>query len=90
MSSTIGQVLLSHLHLYHCITLGLLLNRNYNYVCQRYGPSMDESLWLYSISDVERAGVSVLDDVISICDGYKQCELSIDEILLTIEITCTN
>ncbi len=42
------------------------------------------------ISDVERADVSVLDDVISVGDGYKQCDLSIDEILLTIYIMCTN
>ncbi len=47
-------------------------------------------MWYDSISDVERADVSVLDDVISVCDGYKQCDLSKDEILLTIEIICTN
>ncbi len=34
--------------------------------------------------------VSVLDDVISVRDGYKQCDLSKDEILLTIEIIFTN
>ncbi len=43
-----------------------------------------------SISDVERTVVSVLDDVISLLDGYKQCHQSHDEILLTIEIICTN
>ncbi len=59
-----------------------------------YGSSINESsvfkVWCDSISDVERADVSVLDDVISVCDGYKQCDLSKDEILLTIEIICTN
>ncbi len=40
--------------------------------------------------DVERADVNVLDDVISVRDGYKQCDLSKDEIILTIEIICTN
>ncbi len=48
-------------------------NRNYNYVCQRYCPSMTESsvfkMWYDCISDVERAGVSVLDDLISVHDG---------------------
>ncbi len=47
-------------------------------------------MWYDSISDVERAGVSVLDDVSSVHDRYKQCDLSNDEILLTIEIMCTN
>ncbi len=47
-------------------------------------------VWYDSISDVERADLSVLDDVISVRDGYKQCDLSNDEILLTIEIICTN
>ncbi len=69
-------------------------NRNNNYVCQMYCSSINESsvfkVWYDSISDVERADVSVLDDVISIRDGYKQCDLSKDEILLTIEIICTN
>ncbi len=41
------------------------------------------------ISDVEKADVSVLDDVISVPDGYKQCNLSNDEILFPIEIICT-
>ncbi len=45
-------------------------------------------LWYDCISDVERADVSVLDDVISVHDGYKQCDPSKDEILLTIEIIC--
>ncbi len=31
--------------------------------------------------NLERADVSVLDDVICIRDGYKQCDLSKDEIL---------
>ncbi len=57
-------------------------------------PKINESavfkVWYDSISDVERADVSVLDDVISVCDGYKQCHLSKDEILLTIKIICTN
>ena len=69
-------------------------NRNYRYVCQRYNPNMNENsvhkMWHDSIGDVERADVSVLDDVISVCDGYKQCDLSTDEIFLTIEIICTN
>ncbi len=68
-------------------------NRNNNYVCQMYGSSINESsvfkVWYHSISDVERADVSVLDDVISVCDGYKQCDLSKDEIILTIKIICT-
>ncbi len=51
-------------------------NRNNNYVCQ--------------MNDVEIADISVLDDVINDGDGYKQCDLSTDEILLTIEIICTN
>ncbi len=59
-----------------------------------YGSSINErsvfKVWCDSISDVERADVSVLDDVISVCDGYKPCDLSEDEILLTIEIICTN
>ncbi len=69
-------------------------NRNNNYVCQMYGSSINDSsvfkVWYDSISDVERADVSVLDDVISVRDGYKQCDLSKDEIPLTIEIICTN
>ncbi len=69
-------------------------NRNNNYVCQMNGSSINESsvfkVWYDSISDVERADVNVLDDVISVRDGYKQCDLSKDEILLTIEIICTN
>ncbi len=48
-------------------------NRNNNYVCQMYGSSINESsifeVWYDSISDVERADVSVLDDVISVRDG---------------------
>ncbi len=59
-----------------------------------YGSSINESsvlkLWYDSISDVKRSNVSVLDDVISVSDGYKQCDMSKDEILLTIEIICTN
>ncbi len=48
-------------------------------------------MWYDSIGNVERADVSVLDDVIRVHDGYKQCELSIvNKILLTIEIICTN
>ncbi len=47
-------------------------------------------MWYDSISDVERADVSVLDDVISIRGGYKQCDMFEDEIILTIEIICTN
>ena len=47
-------------------------------------------MWHDSTGDVERADVSVLDDVISVCDGYKQCDLSTDEIFLTFEIICTN
>ncbi len=39
-----------------------------------YGSSINESsvfkVWYDSISDVERADVSVLDDVISVRDGY--------------------
>ncbi len=41
-------------------------NRNNNYVCQMYGSSINASsvfkVWYDSISDVERADVSVLDD----------------------------
>ncbi len=41
------------------------LHINYNCVCQRYGPCMNESsvfkMWYDSIGDVERADVSVLD-----------------------------
>ncbi len=59
-----------------------------------YDPSMNESsvfkVWYDSISDVERADVSVLDDVSSVHDEYKQCDPSNDEILLSIEIICTN
>ncbi len=69
-------------------------NRNFNYVCKIDHPSINESsvfkVWYDSISDVERADVSVLDDVISVHDGYKQYDLSKDEMLLTIEIICTN
>ncbi len=58
-----------------------------------YGSSINESnvfkVWYDSISDVERADVSLLDDIISVHDGYKQCDLSEDEIHLTIEIICT-
>ncbi len=92
MASTIAQVLLSQLlSLYNPWST---FNRNNNYVCQMYGSCINESsifrVWYDSISDVERADVSVLDDVISVRDGYKQCDLSEDEILLTIEIICTN
>ncbi len=63
-------------------------------MCQIYGSSINESsvfkVWYDSISDVERADVSVLDDVISGRYGYKQCDLSKDEILLIIEIFYTN
>ncbi len=58
-----------------------------------YGSSINEisifKLWYDTISDVEIADVSVLDDVISFRDGYKQCDLTKDEILLTVEIICT-
>ncbi len=47
-------------------------------------------MWFDSIDDVERADVSVLDDVVSVPNGYKQCDLSSDEIILTIAIICTN
>ncbi len=30
-------------------------------------------MWYDNIGDVQRANVSVLDDVISVRDGYKQC-----------------
>ncbi len=63
-------------------------------MCQIYGPSMYKSsvfkMRYDSNSDIERADVSVLDDLISVHDGYKQCDLSIDEIHLAIEIICTN
>ncbi len=52
--------------------------------------SLAHKVWYDSISDVERADVSVLDDVISVRDGYKQCDLSKDEILLAIEIIRNN
>ncbi len=59
-----------------------------------YGSNINESsilkVWYDSITDGERADVSVLDDVINVGDGYKQCDMSKDEILLTIEIICTN
>ncbi len=59
-----------------------------------YGLNMHESsvfkMWYDNIGDVERADVVVLDDVISVHDGYKQCKLSINAILLTIEIIFTN
>ncbi len=59
-----------------------------------YGQSINESsvfkVWYDSISDVERADVSVLDDIISVHHGYKQCDLSNDEIRLTTEIICIN
>ncbi len=59
-------------------------NRNNNYVCQMYGSNIKESsvfkMWYDSISDVERADVSVLDDVISVHDCYKQCDLSKDNV----------
>ncbi len=59
-----------------------------------YDSSINESsvfkVWYDSISDVERADENVLDDVINVHDGYKQCDLSKDEILSTIEIICTN
>ncbi len=32
-------------------------------------------MWYDNIGDVERADVSVLDDVISVLDGCKQCDL---------------
>ncbi len=42
---------------------------------------MDESsvfkMWYNNISDVERADVSELDDVISVHDGYKQYDLNL-------------
>ncbi len=66
-------------------------NRHFNYV---YGPSITErsvfKVWYDYISDVERTDASVLDDVISVCYGYKQSDLSKDEILLIIEIICIN
>ncbi len=40
-----------------------------------------------ALVNVDRAGM--LDDVISLLDGYKQCDRSTDEILLTIGIICT-
>ncbi len=69
MSSTITQVLLRQLHLYHCLTLGLLLIE-ITIMCAklRYGPSMNGSgvfkMWYDSIS-----GVGVLDDVTSVVMG---------------------
>ncbi len=38
-------------------------------------------MWHDSIGDVEKADVSVLNDVISVHGGYKQCDLSIDDFL---------
>ncbi len=71
MSSVIPQVLLCPLHLYNCVILGLLLIE-ITIMCV-YGSSINESsvfkMWYDSISDVERADVSVLDDVISVRDG---------------------
>ncbi len=43
-----------------------------------------------SIIDDESVDTRVLDDVISVSDGYKQCDLSIGAVLLTIVIICTN
>ncbi len=47
-------------------------------------------MWYDNIGDIERADVSVLDEVISVSDGYKPRDLPTDEIRLTIEIICTN
>lgn len=69
-------------------------NRNYGYICQSYGPNLNVNnvmkMWYDSIDDIERADVSVLNDVIDIRDGYKHCDLSPDEIFLTIDTICTN
>ncbi len=43
-----------------------------------------------SIDDVERAHLSVLDDVISVHDGYQKCDMLTEEIILTIQISYTN
>ncbi len=55
---------------------------------------MNESIvfkmWYHSSGDVEKADVSLLDDIISVHDGYKQCDLTVDDILLIIGIICTN
>ncbi len=84
MSSTIAKVLLSQSYLCHCIILGLRLTE-ITIMCVKCMVQVSMKLVFL------RCGIiSVLDDVINGRDGYKQCDLSKDEILLTIEIICTN
>ncbi len=79
MSSSIAQVLLCQLHLNHRITLGLLLIEITIMCAKSMLDVLNESsvfkVWCDNIGDVERADVRVLDDVITVCDGYKQCDL---------------
>lgn len=71
-----------------------VFNRNYRYVCHKYGANVNVhdviKSWKNSISHIETADIIALKDVIDVRDGYKQCFLSSDEILLTIETICTN
>ncbi len=55
-------------------------NRSYKGTCMNECSVFN--LWYDSNGDVVRADISVLDDVISVYDGYKQCDLSTDEISL--------
>ena len=68
-------------------------NRNYRLVQNSYGSCINVSdvtyVWRNSLKDEELADVSVIKEVIDVRDGYKHCELSHNEILLTIEILCT-
>ncbi len=90
MSSIIAQAVLSELHLNYYITIGLLLIEITikKGIGQVWKESSALKVWYYSIGVLR--DVSVLDEVISVRDWEKQCDLSIDEILVTIEIIYSN
>ena len=71
-----------------------IFNRNYRYVCHKYGADVQSNYvikkWYQNITDIERADVTAVNDVIDVRDGYKHCNLTTDEILVTIEMICTN
>ncbi len=69
-------------------------SKNFRHVCNKYGPDVQVQdvlrSWYDNISDYEKANNVALNDVIDVRDGYKQCNLSPDEIFLTIQTICTN
>ena len=71
-----------------------IFNRNCSYVCKEYGYDMQCynvcKKWYDSITIEEKSNIIALHDMIDVRDGYKECDLSSEEILLTINLICTD